>query len=125
MRRRYGRPGPALTREALLSLELASWPGNVRQLRNAVERLFVLSREDQVNKEDVAAAVATGPAPAAGPVDILEVGDYRDAKRRFEAAYLSRKLREHEGNVTRTAAAVGLERQSLQEKIKQLGIEKD
>ncbi len=125
LRRRYGRPGPALTREALLSLELASWPGNVRQLRNAVERLFVLSREDQVSKDDVAAAVATGPAPAAGPGEILEVEDYREAKRLFEAAYLSRKLHEHEGNVTRTAAAVGLERQSLQEKIKQLGIEKD
>jgi two-component system nitrogen regulation response regulator NtrX len=53
------------------------------------------------------------------------VEDYREAKRRFESAYLSRKLHEHEGNVTRTAAAVGLERQSLQEKIKQLGIEKE
>jgi len=124
LRRRYDRPGPELTREALLSLEAASWPGNVRQLRNAVERLFVLSRQDRVGREDVAAALASGPAAAPGG-DLLDAGDYREARRRFEAAYLTQKLREHGGNVTRTAAAIGLERQSLQEKIKQLGIERE
>jgi two-component system nitrogen regulation response regulator NtrX len=48
----------------------------------------------------------------------------REARRLFEIEYLTRKLREHGGNVTRTAAAIGLERQSLQEKIKKLGIER-
>jgi two-component system nitrogen regulation response regulator NtrX len=125
LRRKYDRQGPELTREALLSLEQAQWPGNVRQLRNAVERLFVLAREDRVRCEDVAAAVTSVPAAEAGPGDILDVADYREARRGFEAAYLSQKLGEHGGNVTRTAAAIGLERQSLQEKIKQLGIEKE
>jgi DNA-binding NtrC family response regulator len=125
LRRKYGRQGPELTREALLSLEQADWPGNVRQLRNAVERLFVLARQDRVSKEDVAASVGPSPNPPASPGDALDQADYREARRRFEAAYLTRKLQEHGGNVTRTAAAVGLERQSLQEKIKQLGIERD
>ena len=124
LRCRYNRPGPELTREVLLSLEHAPWPGNVRQLRNAVERLFVLARQDRVSTEDVAAAVAFGPAPAAAGSDPLDVSDYREARRRFEAAYLSQKLRDHHGNVTHTAAAIGLERQSLQEKIKQLGIDR-
>ncbi len=123
LQRRYGRPGPRLTREALLSLEQANWPGNVRQLRNAVERLFVLARGDDVDKDDVAAALTSGPASAAPPVDASDVGDYREARRSFEIAYLTQKLRENQGNVTRTAAAIGLERQSLQEKVKQLGIE--
>jgi DNA-binding NtrC family response regulator len=123
LQRRYGRPGPRLTREALLSLEQASWPGNVRQLRNAVERLFVLARGDDVDKDDVAAALTSGPASAAPPMDVPDVGDYREARRGFEIAYLTQKLRENQGNVTRTAAAIGLERQSLQEKVKQLGIE--
>jgi two-component system nitrogen regulation response regulator NtrX len=48
--------------------------------------------------------------------------DYREARRLFETEFLARKLREHGNNVTRTAAAVGLERQSLQEKIKTLGL---
>ena len=125
LRRKYDRRGPELTREALLSIEQADWPGNVRQLRNAVERLFVLGRQDRVSKEDVAATVASGPTSAAPSEDVLDVGDYREARRRFEALYLSRKLKEHEGNVTRTASAIGLERQSLQEKIKQLGIERE
>ena len=125
LRRKYDRRGPELTREALLSIEQADWPGNVRQLRNAVERLFVLGRQDRVSKEDVAATIASGPSSAAASDDVLDVGDYREARRRFEALYLSRKLKEHEGNVTRTASAIGLERQSLQEKIKQLGIERE
>ena len=125
LRRRYDRPGPELTREALLSLEAASWPGNVRQLRNAVERLFVLARQDRVGKEDVAAALASGSVTTAPNADLLDAGDYREARRLFEIAYITQKLREHNGNVTRTAAAIGLERQSLQEKIKQLGIERE
>ncbi len=125
LQRRYDRVGPRLTREALLSLEQADWPGNVRQLRNAVERLFVLARGDDVNKEDVAAAAASGPSAPPPPTDALEVADYREAKRRFETAYITQRLRENQGNVTRTAAAIGLERQSLQEKIKQLGIDRE
>ncbi len=124
LRSKYDRPGPDLTKEALLSLERAEWPGNVRQLRNAVERLFVLSQKDRVTAEDVAAATAVGPAPETDTTGFLNVSDFREARRRFEAAYLSQKLHEHGGNVTRAAAAIGLERQSLQERIKQLGIER-
>ena len=116
LRGKYGRPGPELGRDALLRFEQAPWPGNVRQLRSAVERYFVLG--------DLEAALEAG-ATAAPPSALdapLEAPDYRDAKRLFETAYLARKLREHGGNVTRTAQAIGLERQSLQEKIKQLDI---
>ncbi len=105
LQRKYERTGPELTRDIMTRLEEAQWPGNVRQLRNTVEKLFVLGELD--------------PAIASeAPMD----GDYREAKRQFEIAYLSRKLREFGGNVTRTAAAIGLERQTLQEKIKQLRI---
>jgi DNA-binding NtrC family response regulator len=123
--RKYERPGPELTREVLLSLEQAAWPGNVRQLRNAVERLFVLGRQDRLTKDDVTSAFNTGVGgPVTADDDILAPGDYREARRQFEIAYLTRKLQENQGNVTRTAAAIGIERQSLQEKIKKLGIER-
>jgi DNA-binding NtrC family response regulator len=117
LRRKYGRNGPELGRDILMRLERAPWPGNVRQLKTAVERYFVLG--------DLEAALETPAASSAAPAGALEAADFREARRLFETEYLARKLREHGGNVTRTAAAIGLERQSLQEKIKQLGISRD
>ncbi|MCX6636452.1 MAG: sigma-54 dependent transcriptional regulator [Acidobacteria bacterium] len=125
-RKRHQFPGPELSREAILRLCEAPWPGNVRQLRNVVEKLFVLCRGDAIAVADVEASLAAEPVKAASELDdALAIADFRDAKRRFEAEYLTRKLREHGGNVTRTAAAIGLERQSLQEKIRKLGTEPD
>jgi two-component system nitrogen regulation response regulator NtrX len=54
----------------------------------------------------------------------LSEPDFREAKRKFEVAYLTAKLEEHRWNVSRTAAAVGLHRQSLQEKLRELGIQR-
>jgi DNA-binding NtrC family response regulator len=117
---KYKREGPRLTPEAMAKLAAGEWPGNVRQLRSTVERLFVLSRGAGVTDADL--ALAAEPAPAAADAPYLTAPDLREARRLFEIEYLTRKLREHGGNVTRTAAAIGIERQSLQEKIRQLGI---
>jgi two-component system, NtrC family, nitrogen regulation response regulator NtrX len=87
--------------------------------------LFVLAREGQVCTADVLAAIGPDVASAATTENgFLAASDMREARRRFEVEYITRKLREHGGNVTRTAAAIGLERQSLQEKIRKLGIER-
>jgi DNA-binding NtrC family response regulator len=124
VQRRNPRAAPELSREAILRLCAAPWPGNVRQLRNVVEKLFVLCRGEQVTVQDVEASLGGQPSPPpAGQNDSLAAGDFREARRMFEVEYLTRKLREHGGNVTRTAAAIGLERQSLQEKIRKLAIE--
>ena len=56
-------------------------------------------------------------------VAILALGGYREAKKQFEIVYIKGKLREHRGNITRTAAAIGIHRQSLQEKLRELGIQ--
>ncbi len=127
LRQKYGRAGPELTREALVRLQDSPWPGNVRQLRTAMEKLFVLAHGERVMPDDVAAALEGAPTAPAGGAEtaFLDTADYREARRQFEVAYLTRKLREHGGNVTRTAAAIGLERQSLQEKIRQLGITRE
>jgi len=122
---KYGRSGPVLTREAIETLEQAPWPGNVRQLRSAVERLFVLGREGEMQAADVSGAIGPEVASAGGAENgFLAAADMREARRRFEIEFITRKLHEHGGNVTRTAAAIGLERQSLQEKIRKLGIER-
>lgn len=123
LQKKYGRRGPALTPAALTALQHAPWPGNVRQLRSAVEKIFVLSSGDAVGAEDVAANLNTAAPPVENPLElILAEQDFREARRRFEIEFITRKLRENAGNVTRTAEAIGFARQSLQEKIKELGI---
>lgn len=54
---------------------------------------------------------------------LLNTSDFRKAKEQFEIAYIKAQLRAHAGNITRTAAAIGLHRQSLQQKVRELGIE--
>ena len=123
LRKKYERTGPELTREALSQMENSPWPGNVRQLKTTVEKLFVLAGSDRVSATDVGASLGRQELPSAPSAEAPYLAaDYRDGKRLFETEFLSRKLREHGNNVTRTAAAIGLERQSLQEKIKALGL---
>jgi DNA-binding NtrC family response regulator len=123
LRRKYERQGPELSRDVLLRMEELPWPGNVRQLKTTIEKIFVLSGDDRVNAEDISAAIGRQEVSAAPSAEAPYLAaDYRDARRLFETEYLARKLREHGNNVTRTAAAIGLERQSLQEKIKTLGL---
>jgi two-component system nitrogen regulation response regulator NtrX len=81
---------------------------------------FVLMRASTVKPEDVASLL--GPHKQEPEEPGSWMGDYREARRIWEREYLTRRLREFGGNVTRTAAAVGLERQSLQEKIKTIGV---
>jgi len=114
--------------EAMARLAGADWKGNVRELKNVLESAAVMSRDDIIQPEDFPADFLGASAPAgtaAGSADLLAPGDYREAKRRFEIAYITDKLRRHGGNITRTAAAIGLNRQSLQEKLRQLGIQAD
>lgn len=123
VRRKYGRPGPELTHEAIRRLRDAPWPGNVRQLRNVVEQLFVLVAADRVQAQDV--DLVLGPAKTQvtpGESGPYTIDDYREARRQFEIEYLTRQLAKHDGNISRTAAAIGIERQTLQEKVRQLGI---
>lgn len=123
LQQKYGRPGPALSREAVSRLAESPWPGNVRELRSELEKLFVLSPGETVTADDLPGVRAAAPASSALDAP-LAAAEFRDAKRLFEVEYLTRKLQEFGGNVTRTAAAIGLERQSLQEKIRRLGIER-
>jgi len=116
-----------LTREALAALERYNWPGNVRELKNAIERSLVLARTAEIGVNDLPEEVLHGTAivPKAGEegADLgLQEKDFREAKRKFEVAYLLRQLGAHRWNISRTAATIGLHRQSLQERLRELGI---
>jgi two-component system, NtrC family, nitrogen regulation response regulator NtrX len=116
-----------LTREAMAAVEGYDWPGNVRELKNALERSLVLCRDEEIGVADLPEEVARGEALVSkagtgGHENGFNEKDFREAKRKFEVAYLTRQLAEHRWNVSRTAATIGLHRQSLQEKLRELGI---
>jgi len=123
---RLGRSG-RLTKEALATLERYDWPGNVRELKNAIERAMVLCRNDEIGVNDLPEEVVKGspvlPKSGEDGADLgLGESDFREAKRKFETAYLRRQLTSHRWNISRTAATIGLHRQSLQERLRELGI---
>jgi len=115
-----------LTREAIATIERYAWPGNVRELKNALERSLVLCRGEEIAVGDLPEEVASGEALSLKAASAHDNGlgekDFREAKRKFEVAYLTKQLADHRWNVSRTAATIGLHRQSLQEKLRELGI---
>jgi DNA-binding NtrC family response regulator len=126
---KHRRAGLAVSRPALERLTAAEWRGNVRELKNALESATVMSRNSILTPEDFPAdSLRTAPGSGlevgeGADAPLLAISDYRAAKRQFEIAYVKAKLREHGGNITRTAAAIGIHRQSLQEKLRELGIQ--
>jgi DNA-binding NtrC family response regulator len=121
-----------LSREAMHAIGRYDWPGNVRELKNALERSVIFARGEEISEADLPAEVlenapGLGPARAgkgAGDEMPLSEPDFREAKRKFEVAYITRQLERHKWNVSHTAAAIGFHRQSLQEKLRELGIQR-
>jgi DNA-binding NtrC family response regulator len=117
---RHGRGAKQLTPGALAALARHTWPGNVRELRNALERAAVLCEGDAIDARDLPLDAAPSPPPDDPSVTFSEAK--RRAVDEFERAYLLRALRAHDGNVSRTAEAIGMVRQSLQQKMRELGL---
>jgi len=110
---------------ALDLLQRHAWPGNVRELRNLVERLVIMTPGDEIVGEDVAlflgnAPLLQPPSRATDPA-YLHLG-YKEARRRFETEYLLARLEANDGNISKTAEQIGMERSHLHKKVKALGI---
>jgi two-component system nitrogen regulation response regulator NtrX len=104
-----------ISKAAMKLLRAHAWPGNVRELRNLMERLVIMTPGPDIEIHDLPDTVRAASAPANASLD--------DARRSFERDYLQARLREHAGNISRTAEAIGLARESLSRKIKSHGIE--
>ena len=123
--RRLEREKKVLDEGAIATLARQTWRGNVRELRNVIEQAAVLSSGSVICAEDLR---LESPTPSNGSIlRGCETGvPFRDAKKHavesFEKGYLIRALREHGGNISRTAEAIGMVRQSLQQKIRELDL---
>ena len=120
---RLGRNRTPISPEALARLAAHGWPGNVRELRNVVEQAAVLAAGPRLEAADL--RLSSGRTVASGAADQAGL-PFAEAKRRtietFERAFLREALRRHNGNVSRTAESIGMVRQSLQQKMRELGL---
>jgi two-component system nitrogen regulation response regulator NtrX len=115
------------SKEAMIAMSSHNWPGNVRELKNFVERVAIMCESDIISKEDIALFLTPGGQTTAIPVSDETMLPYRDtnfkqAKKHFEQEYLRRKLTENDGNISKTAESVGMERSHLHKKLKTLQI---
>jgi transcriptional regulator with GAF, ATPase, and Fis domain len=123
---RHGKAIAGIEPAALDQLVRYDWPGNVRELKNEIERAVALAGAGETIALPhlslrLRPAVAAGgpPAPRPGPRDVRAL---RAARAAFEARHIASVLREHAGNVTRAAEALGLSRFMLQRKMKEYGL---
>ena len=103
-----------------------SWPGNVRELKNFVERLVIMCPEEKIDGEKTRIILGL-PSQASASIreanlPSFTTNDFKEARRLFEREFLQFKLKENEGNISRTAESVGLERSHLHKKLKSLEI---
>lgn len=120
-----GLPKRTLGEDAIATLQVHDWPGNIRQLRNNIERLMILASGDPaevITAEMLPAEVAAaGAAGSVGPERIIAL-PLRDAREVFEREYLTTQILRFGGNISRTAAFIGMERSALHRKLKSLGV---
>ena len=124
---RHKREAPGISPAALTRLMAYPFPGNVRQLRNLVERLVVLDSKGIIEEKDLPEEIRLyfpeqGTDTSEAKIGAFLAMDFHTAREAFEIRYLLTKLREHGNNISRTAQAIGVHRQSLQQKIKELGL---
>ena len=118
---------PTISEEAMAALQAHDWPGNVRQLRNIIERTLILAPGDRaarievdllppevLDNQSAMSGASTGMAIMGSPL--------REAREAFEREYLKIQIRRFSGNISRTASFIGMERSALHRKLKALGI---
>jgi DNA-binding NtrC family response regulator len=127
---RYSLPLRQIAQSALRRLVDYDWPGNVRELKNTIDRAAIMAEGEELRAEDLPEEIIPGAQrskgleePATGDgLSVPFTADFREDRREFERRYISRCLEHTQGNVTRAAEILGMHRQSLQHKLRQLGL---
>lgn len=119
--------GKIINNDAMAVLQAHRWPGNIRQLRNNIERLMILTRDESddvhINADMLPAELNDDmpKAPNEGDAHIMSL-PLREARERFEREYLLAQIGRFGGNISRTAEFIGMERSALHRKLKSLGV---
>jgi two-component system nitrogen regulation response regulator NtrX len=116
---------PEIGSEAMAALQAYDWPGNVRQLRNVVERTVILAPRDRLKRieTDMLPEEITGGSSSNGNgMSSLMGVPLREARETFEREYLRIQIRRFSGNISKTAGFIGMERSALHRKLKLLGM---
>jgi two-component system, NtrC family, nitrogen regulation response regulator NtrX len=118
---------PGISDEAMAALQAHDWPGNVRQLRNIMERTLILAPGDRMQQIDVdllPPEILDNQNVMSGASSTMAImgSPLREARESFEREYLRIQIRRFSGNISRTASFIGMERSALHRKLKALGI---
>ena len=116
---------PTISTEALAALQSYEWPGNVRQLRNVVERTIILTPRERLGRIEadmLPSEILSGRLSGDNGLPSLMGVPLREARENFEREYLRVQIRRFSGNISRTASFIGMERSALHRKLKLLGM---
>jgi two-component system, NtrC family, nitrogen regulation response regulator NtrX len=116
---------PTISPDAMAALQACEWPGNVRQLRNIIERTIILApsnRLETIDADMLPAEVINNYVGTESNVTSLMGAPLREARESFEREYLNVQIKRFSGNISKTANFVGMERSALHRKLKLLGI---
>ncbi len=120
--RSYGRAAKRLAPDAKDTLLNHDWPGNVRELKNLMERAVILGRSAEITARDLG-PLALRHIAEPDPFSFPAFSSLREARDWFEGIYIQREMRAQNGNMTRVADVLGLDRSNLYKRLKALGIE--
>ncbi len=116
---------PIVADDAMNALQAYSWPGNVRQLRNVVERTVIMTPREKLGRIEAGMLppeIFNTEVPGDTGVSVLMSAPLREARESFEREYLKVQIRRFSGNISKTAAFIGMERSALHRKLKLLGM---
>ena len=115
-------PEIAFESDALVALRQYPWPGNVRELRNVIERLMIMVPGDRISSRDVTFLDQGPPVDGPASTQSFSSAPLHEARDQFERDYILRALAAQQGNISRTADMLGIERSNLYRKMRSFGI---
>jgi two-component system nitrogen regulation response regulator NtrX len=118
----YGRSARTFDAGAMARLQSHRWPGNVRELRNVIERVVIMAPHDVITEKDLAFLSADLPSGHPAEETSSDSVPLYAARDQFEREYILRALANQQGNISRTAEALGVERSNLYRKMRSFGI---
>lgn len=115
----YGRPAKTFAEDAIEALKKYTWPGNVRELRNTVERVIIMTAKQKIAAADLPSFGTADEAPAAS----FRFPSFKAATDAYQREFILHKLAEHDGNVSKAAEEMGVDRSHLYRRMRNLGIQ--